>query len=79
MVAEERMQTQRIQGRVLSALCEYFSEKPEAMDTMFWMDYRDSDSDDGKVRAVIDQVASLTDHSAWAFYHAMQEDTDSLL
>ncbi|PKY69944.1 deoxyguanosinetriphosphate triphosphohydrolase [Brevibacterium ravenspurgense] len=79
MVAEERMQTQRIQGRVLSALCEYFSEKPEAMDTMFWMDYRDSDSDDGKVRAVIDQVASLTDHSAWSAYHAMQEDTGSLL
>lgn len=79
MVAEDRLRTQRIQAGVLRALCEYFWDKPDAMDTIYWMDYRDADDDDRRLRAVIDQVASLTDHSAWAFYHAMQADTGSLL
>ncbi|WP_433913753.1 deoxyguanosinetriphosphate triphosphohydrolase [Brevibacterium litoralis] len=79
MVAEERLSLQRIQARVLTTLCEYFSDKPEAMDRMFLADHREAADDAGRLRAVVDQVASLTDHSAWSAYHSMQADEASLL
>ncbi|QCP05962.1 deoxyguanosinetriphosphate triphosphohydrolase [Brevibacterium sp. CS2] len=79
MVAEDRLRLQRIQARVLTTLGGYFSERPEAMDTMFLLDHRAADSDAERLRVVVDQVASLTDHSAWAAYHRMQADEASLL
>ncbi len=79
MVAEDRLRLQRIQARVLTALGEYFSERPEAMDTMFLLDHRAAESDAERLRIVVDQIASLTDHSAWAAYHRMQADEASLL
>jgi dGTPase len=79
MVAEDRLRLQRIQARVLSTLCEYFSERPEAMDRMFFLDHREAETDADRLRVVVDQVASLTDHSAWAAYHRMQADEASLL
>ncbi|GAA4285336.1 deoxyguanosinetriphosphate triphosphohydrolase [Brevibacterium daeguense] len=79
MVAEDRLRLQRIQARVLSTLCEYFSERPEAMDRMFFLDHQEADTDADRLRVVVDQVASLTDHSAWTAYHRMQADEASLL
>jgi dGTPase len=79
MVAQDRLRLQRIQARVIGQLCEYFAERPEAMDRMFFLDHRDAADDAGRLRVVVDQVATLTDHSAWAHYHTMQNDTGSLL
>lgn len=79
MVAEDRVRLQRIQAGVLKDLCEYFYETPEAMDTMARCDYRDAENDDARRRVVVDHVASLTDHSAWAHFHAMQANTTTLL
>lgn len=79
MVAEDRVRLQRIQAGVLRDLCDYYMTHPESMDTMFWCDYRDAEDDSAQVRIVVDQVASLTDHSAWAEYHKMQANTATLL
>lgn len=79
MVAEDRVRLQRIQAGVLKDLCEYFSDNPECMDTMYWCDYRDAETDSARLRIVVDHVASLTDQSAWSAYHKMQADTTTLL
>lgn len=79
MVAEDRLSLQRIQARVLGTLCEYFSEKPEAMDRIFLHDHREAADEAARLRVVVDQVASMTDHSAWSAYHRMQADEASLL
>ncbi|MBU8577316.1 deoxyguanosinetriphosphate triphosphohydrolase [Brevibacterium luteolum] len=79
MVAEDRLRLQRIQARVLTQLCEYFSERPEDMERMFYLDYQEAEDDGQRLRVVADHVASLTDHSAWAAYHRMQASEASLL
>lgn len=79
MVAKDRMRQQRIQARVLRELSEHFTDVPEDMDAMSWMDYREAAGDDERLRIVVDHVASLTDHSAWAAYHRMQASTTALL
>lgn len=42
---------------------------PAALEPQFAADHREAEDEDGRLRAVLDQVASLTDHSA-AVWHA---------
>lgn len=79
MVADDRLRQQRIQARVLTELCDYFVSHPQHMDAMSWQDHKEAAGEDEQVRIVVDHVASLTDHSAWAAYHRMQAETTTLL
>lgn len=79
MVAEDRLRLQEIQADVLQTVSEYFGEHPEAMDPLYTADHRDADTDAQRLRAVIDQVASLTDHSAWTHYHRLRAGRADLL
>ncbi|WP_029089045.1 deoxyguanosinetriphosphate triphosphohydrolase [Brevibacterium album] len=72
MVAEDRLRLQEIQADVLRTVAEFFGEHPHAMDPMFAADHAEADDDAGRLRAVIDQLASLTDHSAWTHYHRIR-------
>ena len=69
MVTEDRQRQRRHQHRVLTTLWEHFSTHPQDMDAMFRADYDEADTDAARARVVIDQLASMTDHSAWATYH----------
>ncbi|GAA2090522.1 MULTISPECIES: deoxyguanosinetriphosphate triphosphohydrolase [Brevibacterium] len=79
MVADDRLRLQEIQGDVLRTLTEFFSERPAAMDPMFAADHAEAEDDAGRLRAVIDQVASLTDHSAWTHFHRIRAADADLL
>jgi len=79
MVAEDRLRLQEIQADVLRTVSEYFDERPEAMDPLYTADHRDAETDAQRRRAVIDQVASLTDHSAWTHYHRLRAGRADLL
>lgn len=79
MVADDRLRLQDIQADVLRALCEHFSAQPEQMDPLFAADHREAADDDARLRVVVDQVASLTDHSAWAHYHRISGAGGALL
>ncbi|GAB3053861.1 deoxyguanosinetriphosphate triphosphohydrolase [Sediminivirga luteola] len=71
MVAEDRLRLQEIQQQVLFDLADYFQAKPEALEPMFAADHREAETDAERLRVVIDQIASLTDHSAWSVYHSI--------
>lgn len=79
MVADDRLRLQEIQADVLRTVAEYFGEHPEAMDPLYTADHRDADTDAQRLRAVIDQMASLTDHSAWTHYHRLRAGRSDLL
>ncbi|MGC0271737.1 deoxyguanosinetriphosphate triphosphohydrolase [Pseudactinotalea sp. Z1739] len=53
------------QRQIVTDLVQECSSRPEAtLETPFLADYREADDDAGRLRAVVDQVASLTDVSA---------------
>ena len=79
MVADDRLRLQDIQADVLRTVAEHFSEQPQAMDPMFRADHAEADSDAERLRAVVDQVASLTDHSAWTHYHRLRAGVADML
>jgi dGTPase len=64
---------------VLRTVAEHFSEQPGAMDPLFRADHAEADSDAERLRAVVDQVASLTDHSAWTHYHRLRAGVADML
>lgn len=79
MVADDRLRLQDIQADVLRTVAEFFNEHPEAMDPLYTADHAEADSDADRLRAVIDQLASLTDHSAWTHYHRLRAGASDLL
>jgi dGTPase len=79
MVADDRLRLQDIQADVLRTVAEHFSEQPGAMDPLFRADHAEADSDAERLRAVVDQVASLTDHSAWTHYHRLRAGVADML
>lgn len=72
MVAEDRLRLHDIQSAVITELAQWYSETPSNLDPMFRADYFEAADDAARLRVVVDQIASLTDHSAWALYHQLK-------
>ncbi|GAB3558285.1 deoxyguanosinetriphosphate triphosphohydrolase [Spelaeicoccus albus] len=68
MVNERRQSIQSTQRDVIVALVDYAYDNPGSLDPAFRGDHEQAADDGGRLRAVIDQVASLTDNSAWNWY-----------
>lgn len=79
MVAEDRLRLHDIQSAVITELAQWYSEAPTKLDPMFRADYFEADDDAARLRVVVDQIASLTDHSAWALYHQLKAGTEDRL
>ncbi|MGO2424657.1 MAG: deoxyguanosinetriphosphate triphosphohydrolase, partial [Brevibacterium aurantiacum] len=72
MVAEDRLRLHDIQSAVITELAQWYSAMPTKLDPMFRADYFEAADDAARLRVVVDQIASLTDHSAWALYHQLK-------
>ncbi|MCD1285068.1 MULTISPECIES: deoxyguanosinetriphosphate triphosphohydrolase [unclassified Brevibacterium] len=72
MVAEDRLRLHDIQSAVITELSQWYAEKPGRMDPMFAADHAEAADDAARLRVIVDQIASLTDHSAWALYHRLK-------
>ncbi|WP_407645701.1 deoxyguanosinetriphosphate triphosphohydrolase [Galactobacter valiniphilus] len=72
MTSEERQPIYERQGEVLSGLVELLSETGDRyLEPIFAEDWRLAADDAGRLRAVIDQVASLTDSSALEWHQTL--------
>lgn len=72
MVAEDRLRLHDIQSAVITDLADWYSGSPDRLDPMFGADYVEAADDAERLRIIVDQIASLTDHSAWTFYHQLK-------
>ncbi|WP_166824318.1 deoxyguanosinetriphosphate triphosphohydrolase [Brevibacterium limosum] len=79
MVAEDRLRLHDIQAAVISELAEWYSESPDKLDPMFRGDHAEAADDSARLRVIVDQIASLTDHSAWALYHHLNAGAEDRL
>ena len=79
MVAEDRLRLHDIQSAVITELAQWYSEAPVNLDPMFRADYFEAADDAARLRVVVDQIASLTDHSAWALYHHLKAGAEDRL
>jgi len=61
----------RTQRTTLVELVEVLHETPSELEPQFADDYREAESDADRLRAVVDQVASLTDDSALALHERL--------
>ncbi|WP_307806944.1 deoxyguanosinetriphosphate triphosphohydrolase [Naasia sp. SYSU D00057] len=59
------------QRDLLQELADVLVERPEALDPAFAADHRDAADDAARRRAIVDQVASLTDQSAMAWHERL--------
>jgi dGTPase len=46
---------------------------------MFRADHAEAADDAARLRVIVDQIASLTDHSAWALYHRLNAGAEDRL
>ncbi|MBR7504167.1 hypothetical protein KCW65_29220, partial [Mycobacterium tuberculosis] len=69
MVAEDRLRLHDIQDTVITTLAEWYDAHPRGLDPMFAADHAEAADDAARLRVIADQIASLTDHSAWTLYH----------
>jgi len=75
MRAEDRVAVLATQRKVVTDLVEAFrSRAPEVLQPVFRDDFEAADSDAARQRAVVDQVASLTDASALAWHADLSAD-----
>ena len=79
MVAEDRLRLHDIQAAVIGELAEWFWAAPDDLDPMFRADHAEAADDAARLRVVVDQIASLTDHSAWALYHRLSAGAEDRL
>ncbi|MGC3021609.1 MULTISPECIES: deoxyguanosinetriphosphate triphosphohydrolase [unclassified Brevibacterium] len=79
MVAEDRLRLHDIQAAVIGDLAEWYAQKPENLDPMFRADHAEAADDAARLRVIVDQIASLTDHSAWALYHHLNAGAEDRL
>jgi dGTPase len=79
MVAEDRLRLHDIQAAVIGELAEWFSAAPDRLDPMFRADHAEAADDAARLRVIVDQIASLTDHSAWALYHRLNAGAEDRL
>ncbi len=74
-IAQERYSKQRV---VISELVEMiFENAPNSLDSIFLADWLDAESDQQKLRVVIDQVASLTDPGAYTLHSRLRAEIES--
>ncbi|WP_082093456.1 deoxyguanosinetriphosphate triphosphohydrolase [Demequina sediminicola] len=70
MAPRETSPTYTKQRRVLRELVKALAERgADVMEPQFAADYRDASGDDERLRVAVDQVASLTDTSAYNWHH----------
>ena len=79
MVAEDRLRLHDIQAAVIGELAEWFWAAPDELDPMFRADHAEAADDAARLRVIVDQIASLTDHSAWALYHRLNAGAEDRL
>lgn len=79
MVAEDRLRLHDIQAAVIDELAEWYSQSPDKLDPMFRADHAEAADDSARLRVIVDQIASLTDHSAWALYHHLNAGAEDRL
>ena len=72
MVPRERMPLYERQGEVVAGLVAALAAAPERMEPAFVADHAAARDDGARLRAVVDQVASLTDASALAWWAALE-------
>lgn len=71
MTRATRTPVYRHQRDMLQELADALVERPDAMDPAFAADHTDARDEGGRRRAVVDQVASLTDQSAMAWHERL--------
>ncbi len=71
MTSSKREPVYQQQRDILRELADVLAARPEAMDPAFLADHRDAADDATRGRAVVDQVASLTDQSAMAWHERL--------
>ena len=74
---EGRKTIYKEQRRVLKRLASALWEQPDALDAMHTSDFAAASTDAGRRRAVVDQVASLTDQYAIAWHGRLVEEVDA--
>ncbi|MGM0699383.1 MAG: deoxyguanosinetriphosphate triphosphohydrolase [Actinomycetota bacterium] len=79
MVAEDRLRLHDIQAAVINELAEWYWQSPDKLDPMFRADHAEAADDSARLRVIVDQIASLTDHSAWALYHHLNAGAEDRL
>jgi dGTPase len=73
MRADDRVATMVRQRELLAELVAVLAHRgPDALERPFADDWRAAADDAARLRVVIDQVASLTDASAYAWHHALR-------
>ncbi|MET0674007.1 MAG: deoxyguanosinetriphosphate triphosphohydrolase [Microbacterium pygmaeum] len=65
------------QRRVLARLASALAERPEHLDAMYGQDFATATTDAARRRAVVDQVASLTDQYAIAWHGRLVGEVDA--
>src|SRR5699024_4982002 len=78
-IAGARLRLHAIQAAVIGELAEWFWAAPDELDPMFRADHAEAADDAARLRVVVDQIASLTDHSAWALYHRLSAGAEDRL
>ncbi len=74
-LAQERYAKQRV---VISDLVEMLLRNaPATLDSIFLLSWEEADSDEARLRVVVDQVASLTDPGAYALHSRLSSQLDS--
>lgn len=69
MLAPARLAVRRTEQDVVAALVEAFAAHPfERLDPQLRADYEQAIDDGGRLRVIVDQVASLSDVRAWALF-----------
>ncbi|SDS60627.1 dGTPase [Brevibacterium siliguriense] len=79
MVAEDRLRLHDIQAAVINELADWYWQSPDKLDPMFRADHAEAADDSTRLRVIVDQIASLTDHSAWALYHHLNAGAEDRL
>jgi dGTPase len=73
MQADDRVATMARQRELLAELVAVLAHRgPDALERPFADDWRAASDDAARLRVVIDQVASLTDASAYAWHHTLR-------
>jgi dGTPase len=74
---EGRKSLYKEQRRVLARLATALWERPEALDPMYAQDFAVAETDAARRRAIVDQVASLTDQYAIAWHTRLVGEVDA--
>lgn len=74
MLSEARRSVLDRQRQVVRDLVGFYLDRPGAMDALHWHARQEAADEAGQLRAVVDQVASLSDARAWSIHAARHAD-----